>query len=107
MNELPDEPWKDKETLYGLYQGDGLLQKEIAEYFTENGHEVTAGTISYWIDKLEIKDVDKIAEPRNGEGIECVNYQECGNITCGPKNTLCTNCMDKRRGVVEANVNEY
>ena len=98
---MSKEPWKDRNTLDGLYHGDGLNQSEIAEHFSENGNPVDPSTISYWMNKLEVNTTHtKHDGSRNGDGIECVNYEKCGNITCGPQNTLCTDCLDARRGLV-------
>ena len=94
------EPWKNKNTLDGLYHGDDLNQSEIAEHFSEQGHDVTASTISYWMKKLEINTTHTTHENQRAEESErkCVNYEECGNITPGPRNGICNDCLDKRRG---------
>lgn len=88
------DPWRNRSTLEGLYHGDDLNQSEIAEYFTENGHEVTAPTISYWMGKLEIDTTHTDHSKRETEDGECVT---CGENTPGPENYLCDDCIDEAR----------
>jgi len=97
--EVPDkEPWKDKETLRGLYHHDELNQSEIADYFEDRGHEVTPSTISYWMDKLEVDTTHTSHnEEIEQETRECVHFEKCGNETPGPKNGMCVDCLDAAR----------
>lgn len=88
------DPWRNRSTLEGLYHGDDLDQSEIAEYFSENGHEVTAGTISRWMRKLEINTTHTNHDGRDsGTGI-CVS---CDGETFGPQNQQCDECIDEVR----------
>ncbi len=92
------EPWKDENTLRGLYHGDDLNQTEMAEYFSENGHDVTPSTISYWMGKLEIETThSNHGEDRNEE----VEYHDEPCQTCGEdmpaNNLICDDCLDDAR----------
>lgn len=92
--DTPEEPWKDENTLKGLYHGDDLNQSEIAEELGTN-----PSTISYWMSKFEIKTTHSSYgnDDRGGEGIECMNYEDCGNITPAPNNGICDTCLDEAR----------
>lgn len=93
------DPWKNRKKLESLYHGDDLNQTEIAEYFTENGHEVSPANISYWMGKLEIETThSSYSSNRNeGEKSDCVNYDECGNKAPGVQNVICDSCLSKVR----------
>jgi hypothetical protein len=98
--DVPDkEPWKDKETLQGLYHHDELNQSEIADYFIERGYDVTASTISYWMGKLEVDTTHTSHgdDEEEKKSRKCVNYDECGNETPGVKNGMCVSCLDEAR----------
>lgn len=87
------EPWKDADTLRELY--DGRTQSEVAEWFQEKGHDVTASTISYWMNKLEVNTSHtKHKETEEVDTRRCDYYEACGNETCGPRNLVCRNCLD-------------
>lgn len=91
------EPWKDASVLENLYEG--RTQGEVAEYFKERGHDVTGSTISYWMKKLEVNTSHTKHDETidDGESRECVNYEECGNDTPHPANTICNSCLDAAR----------
>ena len=95
--EIPDEEaWKDAETLRELYHDKGLDQSEIGD---ELG--CSAGTISYWMDKLGVdtthtKHSNSRREPQP-EDWECEYYEACGNKTPGPRNGLCVECISLSR----------
>ncbi|AGM10840.1 HNH endonuclease [Halorubrum tailed phage 8] len=91
--EIPEEEaWKDADVLHELYHDEGLDQSEMGD---ELG--CSAGTISYWMDKLGVDTTHTKhktrAEPRP-EDWECEYYEVCGNETPGPRNGLCDNCLD-------------
>lgn len=90
------EPWKDADTLHGLYHDDELNQSEIADYLTDRGHDVTPSTISYWMKKHEISTTHtKHDQDDNQEdGAVC---ETCGGETPGPNNLTCTSCLDEAR----------
>lgn len=99
--DVPDtEPWKNAETLHGLYHHDDLNQSEIAEYFAERGHDVTSSTISYWMGKLEISTTHTKHDSSSGskrerveESDTCAYHEVCGNPSPGPRNGLCSRCL--------------
>lgn len=91
------EPWKDKNTLQGLYHGDDLNQSEIAEHFRDEGHEVSASNISYWMSKFEIE----TTHSNYDGGREEETFEECVQNGCsteppGP-NRICNSCLDEAR----------
>lgn len=90
-----EDPWKNKNTLKGLYHGDELSQAEIAEFFNNRGHEVAPTTISYWMNKLEINTTHTSHnEPEIEEGErECLYHDGCGNMVHGGRNTVCVDCV--------------
>lgn len=88
------EPWKDSETLEALYHKDNLNQSEMADYFQQQGHEITPSTISYWMGKLEIETSHtshEIDETGNG------TCGTCGGDTPAPNNGMCNECLDEAR----------
>jgi len=93
--ESDEDPWKDPNTLQGLYHGDDMNQTEIAEYLTENGHKVTASSISYWMGKHGIQTTHTKHENRTfDESRQCV---KCGDETPGPNNGMCDDCLSAVR----------
>ncbi|UBF19166.1 HTH domain-containing protein [Halorubrum phage HRTV-14] len=94
--EIPEEEaWKDADVLHELYHDEGLDQSEMGD---ELG--CSAGTISYWMDKLGVDTThtshNTRAEPRPDDW-ECEYYEVCGNETPGPRNGLCDRCLDLAR----------
>ena len=92
------EPWKDKDTLQGLYHGDDLNQSEIAAYFRDEGHEVSASNISYWMSKFEIETTHSDYEEgrETDETVEKCVRDECEDEPPGP-NRICDSCLDEVR----------
>ena len=94
-----DEPWKDRNTLRGLYHGDDLTQGEIAEHFNGQGHDVAPSTISYWMNKLEIETThsDYSSDSTN----EDQDFHEEPCVHCGDdvpaNNLICNDCLDEVR----------
>ncbi|AGM11063.1 HTH domain-containing protein [Haloarcula virus HCTV-8] len=94
---IPDkDPWKDKETLRELYHDKGLDQSEMGD---ELG--CSAGTISYWMDKLGVNTThtkhNSTQQEPQAEDWECEYFEVCGNETPGPRNGLCDDCLDMVR----------
>lgn len=94
--EIPDEePWKDADVLRDLYHDKGLDQSEMGD---ELG--CSAGTISYWMNKLGVDTThtshNTQSEPRP-EDWECEYFEVCSNETPGPRNGLCDECLDMVR----------
>lgn len=85
------EPWKDRDTLNGLYHHDDLNQSEIADELN-----TSPATISYWMDKHKINTTHTSHESSDEHIHEDSPCSKCG--TDVPNNAqMCTSCLDEAR----------
>jgi hypothetical protein len=84
-----EEPWKDADVLRELYHERGLDQSEIGD---ELG--VTAGTISYWMNKLSIN----TSHTKHGQSEAALSSPcvECETEVPG-RGMMCADCLDEAR----------